>query len=73
MTAKTFAYHRPSDEGARKCKELREAYGALLEKLTEFCPGSRELSVAITNLETSAMWAVKSIVLNDPNSSRPEG
>jgi len=29
-------------------------------------PVCRELSVAITKLETTAMWAIKSVVCNDP-------
>lgn len=35
-------------------------YGALL---IEVCPDSRERSLAITRLEESLMWAVKSMVL----------
>jgi hypothetical protein len=32
------------------------------------CPESRQRSVAITELETAAMWAIKAVVFNDPNS-----
>lgn len=65
---KTFAYHAPSAVGLEKIAALREAYSALHEALTEIAPHSREKSVALTELETSAMWAVKSVVFNDPES-----
>jgi hypothetical protein len=31
-------------------------------------PASRERSIALTELEGSAMWAIKSVVCNDPES-----
>lgn len=66
---KSFAYHKPFDDGLARITRLREAYSALLETLEEVSLGpSREQSLAVTNLETSAMWAVKSVVSNDPES-----
>lgn len=65
---KTFAYHKPSEEGLAKITKLREAYSILAEIIAENAPLSREHSVAITHLEDSAMWAIKSIVHNDPDS-----
>jgi hypothetical protein len=65
---KTFAYHKPSIEGLEKITRLREAFSDLNRLIKETCPQSREQSVALTNLETTAMWAVKSVVCNDPNS-----
>jgi hypothetical protein len=65
---KTFAYHKPSEEGLRKITELREAYSTLKDHIEKHSPASRERAVALTELETSAMWAIKSVVLNDPNS-----
>lgn len=65
---KPFAYHRPSDEGLTAITTLREAYSELLYLISETCPASRHKSVAITELETSAMWAIKSVVFNDPES-----
>jgi len=64
---KTFAYHKPSVAGLEKITELREAYSALTEVVTAL-PPSREKSIALTELETSAMWAVKAVVFNDPES-----
>jgi hypothetical protein len=64
---KTFAYHKPSAAGLGKITELREAYSALTEVVSAL-PASREKSIALTELETSAMWAVKAVVFNDPES-----
>lgn len=65
---KVFAYHKPSPEGLVKVARLREAFSTLLAELDATCPASREKAVAVTNLETAAMWAVKSVVANDPAS-----
>ena len=65
---KVFASHKPTPEGAAKIQALREAYTVLHTAITENAPPSRERSVAITELETSAMWATKAVVHNDPGS-----
>ena len=65
---KTFAYHKPSEEGMERTTVLREAYSILREVIDDQCPNSREKSLALTELETSAMWAIKAVVFNDPYS-----
>ena len=65
---KTYAYHKPSDDGLKKIAELREAFSTLHDKIAALAPDSREKSVAFTNLETTAMWAIKAVVCNDPKS-----
>lgn len=66
---KLFAYHKPSPESLDRITKLRQAYTQLHDAIEENMPSnSREKSLAITNLEVSAMWAVKAVVLNDPNS-----
>lgn len=65
---KTFAYHKPSADGLEKISKLREAFSALHDAVSEIAPNSREKSVALTNLETTAMWAIKAVVCNDPES-----
>jgi len=65
---KTYAYHRPSEEGIGKIAEVRKAFSDLHDKIELLAPNSREKSVALTNLETTAMWAIKAIVCNDPKS-----
>lgn len=65
---KTYAYHRPTAATLKTITELREMFSALHAKIEELVPLSRERSVALTNLETSAMWAIKAAVSNDPES-----
>jgi hypothetical protein len=66
---KTFAYHKPSADGLDKAAKLRKAFSDLQDLMTDLCPKSRETAVAVTNLETAAMWAIKSVVHNDPEST----
>lgn len=65
---KPFAYHRPSPDGLTKITALREAFSAVKAAIEAHCPESRQRSVAVTELETSAMWAIKAVVFNDPES-----
>jgi hypothetical protein len=65
---KPFTYHKPSAEGQNKINELRSAF-SYVKSIIEFnCPESRQRAVAITELETAAMWAIKAVVFNDPKS-----
>lgn len=68
MIANSFAYHKPSSEGLTHITNLREGFSDLYQQIMNGCPASRERSVALTELESAAMWAIKSVVLNDPNS-----
>lgn len=63
---KPYAYHKPSDDGMDRINQLREAFSNLERLIVSTCPDSRHKSVAITNLETTAMWAIKAVVFNDP-------
>lgn len=65
---KTFAYHKPSTAGLDKISKLREAFSTLYQQIEVLAPNSREKSVALTKLETTAMWAIKAVVCNDPES-----
>ena len=65
---KPFAYHLPSPTGLERITRLREGFSALKRAIEETCPPSRQTSVAITELETAAMWAIKAVVFNDPES-----
>lgn len=69
---KTFAYHKPSADGLDKIKVLRQAFSGLHNLIVETAPNSREKSVALTELETTAMWAIKAVVCNDPESEVAE-
>lgn len=63
---KPYAYHKPSSNGLATIAGLRKAFSDLHDAILATCPDSRERSVALTNLETTAMWAIKSVVCNDP-------
>lgn len=65
---KPFAYHRPSESGLEKITALREAFSDLATLIDTTCPPSRHKAVAITELETAAMWAIKAVVFNDEQS-----
>ena len=65
---KPFAYHKPSADGLARITALREAYSYLQQIIEINCVASRQKAIAITELETSAMWAIKAVVFNDPNS-----
>lgn len=65
---KTYAYHKPSSAGLEKIRQLREAFSQLHDTIESLAPNSREKSVALTNLETTAMWAIKAVVCNDSES-----
>lgn len=69
---KTFAYHKPSEAGLASITELRELFSHVHDEITRLAPDSREKSVALTNLETTAMWAIKAVVCNDPESEVAE-
>lgn len=63
-----FTHYKPSPEGRKKLDTLRQAFKTTSSILRELAPQSRELSLAITNLEQSAMWAIKAVVVHDPES-----
>ena len=68
MIDKPFAYHKPSTDGFARITALREAFSVVKKAIEVNCPPSRQQSVALTELETSAMWAIKAVVFNDPDS-----
>lgn len=61
---KNFTYHAPKEGQPAKYQAIREKAKELAALLEETCPASRELSVAMTNLETSIFWANASIARN---------
>lgn len=65
---KTFAYHKPSQDGLSRITQLRQAFSNLHDVIDALAPASREKSIAFTELETAAMWAIKAVVCNDPES-----
>lgn len=65
---KPYAYHKPSPDGLDKINHLREHFSEGERLIRELCPPSRHQSVALTQNETTAMWAIKAVVFNDPAS-----
>jgi len=65
---KPYAYHAPSADGLNKITRLRKAFSDLERLIIELCPNSRQRSLAITQNEQTAMWAIKAVVFNDPDS-----
>jgi len=68
MIDKPYAYHKPSSEGLEKINKLREHFSEGERLIKEICGTNRQSSVAITNNEQTAMWAIKAVVFNDPKS-----
>jgi len=68
MIDKPYAYHKPSLAGLDKINRLRAHFSEGERLMREICPDSRHRSVAITNNEQTAMWAIKAVVFNDPDS-----
>lgn len=68
MIDKPYAYHKPSSEGLAKINRLRAHFSEGERLIREVCPTSRHQSIAITENEATAMWAIKAVVFNDPKS-----
>lgn len=69
MIDKPYAYHQPSVDGLSKITKLREHFSEGERLIKELCPTSRHQSIALTENETTAMWAIKAVVFNDPLST----
>lgn len=65
---KPYAYHKPSEDGMARINKLRAHYSEGERLIREVCPESRHRFIAITENETTAMWAIKAVVFNDPQS-----
>lgn len=58
---KNFTYHAPTEEQKVVYSEIRKQAHDFANYLQDNCPVSRELSLALTNLEQVVMWANASI------------
>lgn len=59
-----FSYHAPNSWQVDAYQALRDKARELAELMDSLCPDSRELSVAMTQLETSIFWANAAIARN---------
>lgn len=66
-----FGYFKPTENMLPLIQEVRDGYSTL-HKFLLTLPASRQRAIAITELETSAMWAIKGLVLNDSGSTQPD-
>lgn len=60
-----FTYHRPKEEQQIRYIDIRDKAKELAIVLAYNCPESRELSLALTQLEVVVMWANASIARNE--------
>ena len=60
-----FTYHTPKPGQGSRYATIRVRALDLANLFNEFCPDSREKSLAITHLEDAVMWANASIARNE--------
>lgn len=60
-----FTSHDPSDKQRVKYKILREQARCLAIEINSMCPDSREKSLALTNLQSTIMFANAAIAIHD--------
>ena len=60
-----FTYHAPDNDQIERYDSIREHAKDFAYLLEEFCPESRERSLAMTKLEECVMWANASIARNE--------
>lgn len=64
----SYYSHKLTEEAAGKAETVRMEFTKLHTLISETLPKTRETSVALTNLEQSAMWAIKSLAVSYPAS-----
>jgi hypothetical protein len=64
--ASRFYPHQPSDGNKDVLLDLRSKFLQFAAELDRFLPDGRHKSLCLTDLETAAMWANKSVVQMDP-------
>lgn len=60
-----FIYHPSTADQIRRYELIREHAREYAELLMTFCPPSRELSLALTELENAVMWANAAIARHE--------
>jgi hypothetical protein len=60
-----FKYHPPKQNQPLRYEQIRAKAKEFALMIEEYCPGSREKSLAMTNLEQSVMWANAAIARNE--------
>lgn len=60
-----FKYHAPKPGQPEKYEDIRTLAKTLARRLVELCPEGRELSTALTHLETAVMHAIAAIARHE--------
>jgi hypothetical protein len=68
---KAFTFHPVQGDQAERYPLIRAKAKELAYFLMEQCPPSRELSVALTELQSSVMWANAAIAINEDKADQP--
>lgn len=63
--ANRFQYHPPKEGQPEKYSVIRSGFATIAFYLLDTCPQSRELSLALTNLEQAQFWANAAIARNE--------
>lgn len=60
-----FTYHPPSADQIPRYEEIRQQGRIMAAYLVMVCPPSRELSLALTNIEQAVFWANAAIARHE--------
>ena len=60
-----FTYHAPKGNQSKRYEAIRGVAKQVALMIDDFCPNSREKSLALTKLEEAVMWANASIARNE--------
>lgn len=67
-----FTYHAPFGDKPHRYGYLRDKAKELGKDFCSLAPESRELSLALTNLEQAVMWVNAAIARNEPEEAKQE-
>lgn len=60
----SFGFHPGTKDVVALYSEIRLTFTEVAQFINKVCPDSRELALAITNLEQAQMWAIKSVAVH---------
>lgn len=60
-----FSYHAPKGNQLERYESIRSKAKELAHLINDYCPNSREKSLALTSLQQTTMWANASIACNE--------
>ena len=60
-----FTYHAPKEGQPERYESIRYKAKMLAAYINEYCPESRETSLALTKIEEAVMWANAAIARNE--------